>query len=97
MNDLIVRFQNTIIEMLQNSRLSHEEFEILANLSENIEDRTVQDLVKNLTNEDLKDKDIRDCILEKHFMTALIIVGNESSAELEQMAAECAKQSFWEK
>jgi hypothetical protein len=74
MNDLIVQFQNTIITMLQNELLTQEEFEILANLSENIEDEQVLELVMKLKPDDLKNKDIIDCILEKQFTTALIII-----------------------
>ncbi len=93
MNDLVVQFQNTIIEMLQNERLTQEEFDILANLSEGMEnDRTVLQLIKDLKIEDLKDRDIADCILAKHFDTALIIVSDEM-IECEELK-ETAKQLF---
>ncbi|RNC62792.1 MAG: hypothetical protein AWM53_02011 [Candidatus Dichloromethanomonas elyunquensis] len=74
MIDLIVQFQNTIITMYQNNRLTEEEFEILAGLSENISDEMVLNLIMALKAEDLKDKDIVDCIINKHYKTALQIV-----------------------
>lgn len=90
MNDLIVGFQNSIIEMLQNNRLTQEEFDILASLSDGMDDKTVLDLVEKLKMEDLKDRDIIDCITNKHFRTALVIISDgfiqrEMSEEVNKM------------
>ena len=60
--------------MFLNERLTEEEFNILANLSENIKDETVLDLISKLNNENIKDKEVIDCILQKHFKTALIMI-----------------------
>jgi hypothetical protein len=61
--------------MLQNELLTQEEFEILANLSENIQDKTVLELISRITADNFKDRDIIDCILEKQYKTALEIIG----------------------
>lgn len=73
MYDLIMKYQNTIINMLMEGRLTQEEFDILANLSEGIENETL-DLVIRLRPEDLKDREVIDCILNRHYRTALEII-----------------------
>lgn len=73
MNDLIIQFQNSIITMFLGGRLSEEEFSILAILSEDIKSDS-QELVLKLKPKDLKDRDVVDCIIHRHFKTALEMI-----------------------
>jgi len=94
MNDLIVQFQNTIIDMLQNELLTEEEFNILANLSEDIRNPITLELVLKLKPESLKDRDIADCILVKEFRTAWNIISDEPFMEWKPELDKIANKLF---
>lgn len=94
MNDLIVQFQNSIITMLQNELLTEEEFNILANLSEDIRNPITLELVLKLKPESLKDRDIADCILAKEFRTAWNIISDEPFMEWKPELDKIANKLF---
>lgn len=76
MKQLLKQFQGSIFEMYLAGRLTEGEFDILSALSEGMEtDWEAVEVVKKITLEDLKDKDILDCVLARQFKTANLILG----------------------